>query len=196
MLRAVCTWVSSFASVLGVALVLWPTPNGLNSRQAAWLTALACLFALGLYLDIDKHLKKQPRKYKTPEQINDYMYRWITRGGRVVIFTRDMTWAQERRMENLLEDKARRGELSISLPKHTELTRRLETRGANVFTYEKIGHVPSSRFTIINDGRMDAAVAIGRQIDGVQVIEEFAEGQHPAFAIAEDLTEIIRKLSQ
>jgi hypothetical protein len=142
------------------------------------------------------HWKKQPRRYKTSEEINDYMYRWITRGRRVVIFTRDMTWAQESRTENLLADKAGRGELNICLPKHTELTRRLKTRGAKIFTYEQIGHVPSSRFTIINDGRMDAAVAVGRQIDGVQVIEEFAEGQHPVFAIAQDLAAIIRKLSQ
>ena len=65
-------------------------------------------------------------------------------------------------MENLLKDKAARKELSICLPKHTQLTRKLKTSGADVFTYEEIGHVPSSRFTIINDGRMDAAVAIGR----------------------------------
>ena len=92
MVRPICTWLGSFASVIGFALTLWPAPNGLNSRQAAWLTALAALFLLALCFDLWEHWKKQPHRYNTPEKINDYMYRWITRGGRVVIFTRDMTW--------------------------------------------------------------------------------------------------------
>jgi hypothetical protein len=196
MIRAICTWLGTLASVLGFAHALWPIQANLSLYQAGWLAVVSLVFLVAMFADLREHWRRRPRRYKTPYRINNYMYRWIRHGGRVVVFTRDMSWADETRMENLLVDKARRDELTICLPNHIELTRRLAGAGAKVFTYGDIDHIPASRFTIINDGRMDASVAIGRQIHGTHVIEEYANGEHPVFAVAQDLTAIIRKLSQ
>lgn len=196
MVRPIVTWLGSLASVLGLAKTLWPTETGVSYSQAVALTVLAVVFLFALCFDLWEHWKRRPHKYKSPEKINDYMFRWIYRGGRVVVFTRDMSWAQDRRIENLLLDKAKRNELSICLPQPIELTQKLSAAGAEIFTYENVEHIPLSRFTIINDGRMDASVAIGRQINGTHVIEEFAVGQHPVFAVAKDLTDIIRGLAK
>jgi hypothetical protein len=122
------------------------------------------------------------------------MFRWISQGGRVVVFTRDHTWAHESRIRELLSTKARRDELTICLPADTDLTRSLRSDGAEIIAYPQLGYTPGARFTIINDGRVaGAAVAIGRQIDGIQVIEEFPIGD-PVFAVAKDLVEVLRRI--
>lgn len=65
----------------------------------------------------------QVHAFKTTAEINDYMYNWISKGGRVVIFTRDMSWASDARIKDLLLRKAELEELSICVPKKIPLNR-------------------------------------------------------------------------
>lgn len=132
--------------------------------------------------------------YKTDAEINAYMFRWISKGGRVVVFTRDHSWAREPKIRDLLFTKARNNELAICLPTDTDLSRELRAEGAEIIAYPHLAYTPGARFTIINDGRIaDAAVAIGRQINGIQVIEEFPIGD-PVFAVTKDLVEVLRRV--
>ena len=110
--------------------------------------------------------------------------------GRVAVFTRDMSWAGDAKIAQLLDAKAKRSELVICLPTHIPLTRELEALGAEIYTYQGLGYAPKSRFTVVRFERGDARVAIGRQIGGVHTIETFSVGEHPVFALAEDLVEI------
>ena len=111
-----------------------------------------------------------------------------------MLFTRDHTWAQDPRIRDLLFAKARRAELTICLPTDTDLTRDLRSEGAVIIAYPQLAYTPGARFTIINDGRIaDAAVAIGRQVNGIQVIEEFPIGD-PVFAVTNDLVEVLRRV--
>lgn len=195
MLRIIGTWLGTIASVFGLVYTLWPPGGAVSPRQAAWLTALAVLFIVTLMLDVREHWKRQPKRYKKPGAIVDYMHRWISGGSRVVIFTRDMSWAREPRIRDLLASKAQRSELTVCLPEPIELTDELARHGARIVVYPVLSYVPTSRFTIVNEDRMDARVAIGRQVKGVHVIEEFAAGEHPVFAVAHDLVQIIRRIA-
>jgi hypothetical protein len=195
MLRLLVTWLAAAASVFGLLVTLRPVEQALTGPQGAALALLGSVFLLAAYADIRDHLQRQPKKYKTDVEINAYMFRWISRGGRVVIFTRDHTWARDPKIRDLLSSKARRDELAICLPSETTLTRELRSEGAEIIVYPQLAYTPGSRFTIINDGRIaDAAVAIGRQVNGEQVIEEFPIGD-PVFAVTKDLVEVLRRTS-
>ena len=196
MLRIFISWVSAGASVFGLLFTLWPR-EGLTAAQGAFLGALGLLFLGSACYDILDDLKRRPKRYKDKLKINEYMSRWISQGGRVVIFTRDHTWAHELKLQELLFAKARLNELTICVPSHTDLTQKLRTAGAEIITYSKLDYpTPGSRFTIINDGQSaSASVAIGRKVDGLHVIEEFPSGD-PVFAVTKDIVEILRRIKE
>jgi hypothetical protein len=194
MLRLSLTWLAAAASVFGLLCTVWPADHPLTGMQGALLALLGAVFVLAAYTDIRDHLRRRPKRYRTEIKVNAYMFRWIAKGGRVVIFTRDHHWARETKIRDLLFAKARRNELAICLPADTDLTRELRSEGAEIIVYPQLAYTPGARFTIVNDGRMaDAAVAIGRQVNGVQVIEEFPIGD-PVFAVTKDLVEVLRRV--
>ncbi|MCI0562065.1 MAG: hypothetical protein MN733_26555, partial [Nitrososphaera sp.] len=86
-------------------------------------------------------------------------------------------------------------ELTICLPDRIALADELEREGARVCLYPRLGYTPQSRFTIINKDRMDSQVAVGRRIRDKHVIEEFSLGEHPVFSVANDLVEVISRLT-
>jgi hypothetical protein len=189
--KIVGLWLGTIASLAGLLYSCWP------QQHTIWfttlLTLLVVLVVLLIYNDVANYILRLPHVCASKEQIATYMFNWISRGGRVIVFTRDMTWAIQPNIENLLLAKARQNELTIYMPKPTDLSKKLELAGATVFHYQALNFIPSSRFTIINADRMDAHVAIGGQQDGKHVIEEYRAGQHPVFAVIHDLTEVIRR---
>jgi len=129
------------------------------------------------------------------DQIQDYMLRWIKGGGRVAIFTRDMSWAQKcKKMLAVLRDKAKRGDLVVCCPKRIPLLDHLP--GAEVHVYEEARFTPRARFTIVRFENDEARVAVGRKIGTDHVIEEYAPGDHPAFSMAEDLVRFARAIAE
>jgi hypothetical protein len=132
---------------------------------------------------------------KKGPKIQKYMYNWIENGGKVAILSNDMSWVVNDNMKNMLHVKARNNELDLYLPKEIPLSRELKESGAIVHTFQEIEYIPESRFTIINRGRMDAQVAVGRSKGQIHTIEEFSQGQHPVFHIANDLINILSKFN-
>jgi hypothetical protein len=193
MLRKIGTWLGTIASIFGLLYALWPKTQELTRRQVIVLTLVAIVFLIAMLADIIDHIRHRPRRFRSRDAIIRYMHRWISRGDRVAIFTRDMTWAHGSQTRSLLAEKARRRELTICLPEPIDLTDELAALGAQIVTYADLNHIPASRFTIINVDRGDARVAIGRQVRGVQVIEEFAAGDHPVFYVAQDLVDVLRR---
>jgi len=194
MRQIIVTWLGIVASVFGFVYTLWPARGEVTPYQAAWLTGLAMMFIATLALDIREHWSHRPKRYKKPASIIDYMYSWISSEGRVVIFTHDLSWAGDSRIRELLATKAQRSELTICLPEPIDLTNELARLGARIHTYPSLKYVPTSRFTIIREGREDATVAIGRKVHGVHVIEEFASGEHPVFSVAHDLVQLVSRI--
>lgn len=189
--RRLSTLIGSYLSLLGVILALVLSGAPIGTLAGLLLFTGVAGFLLLLILEIMDYRRDKPRRFKKDHQIVSYLERWIRREGRVAIFSRDMTWASDSQIRNLLISKAAKDDLSIYVPKVTDFVRELESEGAHVYCYPELGYVSKSRFTIVKQGRMDAEVAIGRNIHGVHVVDEFGAGDHPAYALAEDLTEIV-----
>jgi hypothetical protein len=176
-------------------------PTVLLIKKPVWLApvlvfAVLLLTASVVLSELRAWRRSKPMQYPTPEKIRDFMFRWISTEGRVVIHTRDMSWAgQEARIAELLRAKAESGELTICLPHRIPLTDDLEQIGAHVLTYARLGFEPRSRFTIVRHGREDAQVAIGRQVHGVHTIATYSLGEHSVFALAEDLVEFVERIN-
>jgi hypothetical protein len=174
-------------------LVIIPPNEVRPSWHWAVLGASGLAVILLIIFEIYDHITSSPRTYKSEKTINRYMCRWVSSGGRVVIFSRDMSWAGGQMMRDMLFGKAKRNELTIFLEKEIALTDELKSMGARIITYGKLGHVPKSRFTIVDFDKEGARVAVGVYDHGKHVIQEFQNGTHPFFAVAEDMVKFLLK---
>ena len=193
MLNRLLSVLGSIASLFGCVFVFHQPGSPYTTVQAVFLGLALVFSACAIAAEFRSYWQDMPRKYKTPQAIRDYLFRWISVGGRVCIFSNDMSWVQDEEMKEMLRSKAEKDELTIVLPSPIPLTEELKQNGAHIITYAPLKYTPKSRFTIINDGRDGAQIAIGRRIRDVHCIDEFAEGSHPVFAVASDLIEILRQ---
>lgn len=131
-----------------------------------------------IYDPSDKHL------------IQDYMEKWIAPSGRVAVWTRDMTWANNENAKKILRAKARNKELVICQQDETPLSKELKDHGAEIHFYSAAHYSPKTRFTIRNYRRAGASVAIGYQKDGLHYIEEFRSPWESAHPLTEDLVKL------
>jgi hypothetical protein len=158
---------------------------------------LGFLYLFLVWYEISTAEGKRVFKQSEPESIGKYMLHWIAYGGRVAIWTRDMSWANSDKSQSLLRKKAEDGELIICMPAHTDFSKELEAKGAQIYVYGKeLLSDPSARFTIAYYGRDGSKVAIGRAQADKQVVEEFNSGAHPAFQLAYELVQIAKNISQ
>jgi hypothetical protein len=173
-----------------------------SPRDLPWWAVglLLCAIFFFVVLVVLEFLDRRGHRVYTrtdTEGIRRYMHDWIAHGGRVAIWTRDMTWAQNAESLRLLTEKARRRELILCLPELNELVIELKAAGAEVCAYgAKHLESPASRFTIALFGRDGSRVAVGRAEGDTHVIDEFSRGDHPAFHLAEDLIALVRSLSK
>jgi hypothetical protein len=183
----------SLASLVGLLLQFLPSPKDL-SWWAIFLLAFAsfCLF-LFLALEILTYQRRRVFDKGDKEGIKKYMHSWIQHGGRVAVWTRDMSWARNAETRGLLREKSADGELILCMPEEDDFAKELAAEGAEICAYGK-NHLesPASRFTISCFGRDGARVAVGRAEGEAHVIDEFNSGGHPAFYLAEDLVTLVR----
>jgi hypothetical protein len=195
MVRKLVALVASFASMAGLLIAFLPSPGDLPWWAVALLVSATSFFVVLVVLEfLDRRGHRVYTRTDT-EGIQRYMHEWIEHGGRVAIWTRDMTWAQNAESRRLLIEKARRNELILCLPELNELATELEAAGSEVCAYgAKHLESPASRFTIALFGRDGSRVAVGRAEGDTHVIDEFSRGSHPAFHLAEDLITLVRSL--
>ena len=124
--------------------------------------------------------------------IRDYMFRWIKNGGRVAIWTRDMSWVNDQEMKNMLRGKAEADELIVCLPRETTLSQWLGSAGAEVIAYGSL-ESPTSSFTIVNYDRNGSRVAVGRPEGSLHIIQEFSVSDAHVFQLANDLVRLVRQ---
>lgn len=190
--------LGTLASLLGVIYTLRPE-GGLTSWHIRWVIVAIVLFIIAIILDyISAKRKHVFMKYDDNWKVKarKYMYKWIKRTDRVAIFSRDLSWVDDE-IKALLEEKAFNGELIICAPKHTDngLTKSLQEKKATVLTYDSLGYdEPQSRFTIAGYGKGGASIAIAHSPKDYHMIEEYSEG-HPAFFMAKDLIEILKRMN-
>ena len=195
-LRNVLLLFASASSVIALLVNLLPVIDDMPWWGIV-LIALAALFAAILVI-LEMFERPQRRIFRKQDTagILKYMHDWIKHGGRVAIWSRDMSWANNEDTTQLLEVKARRHELLLFLPTASPLSRQLASFGAEVTYYgTNRFESPGSRFTITQYGRDGGSVAVGRARGHNHVIEEFHAGDHPAYHIAADLVGLARSTS-
>ena len=183
----------SLASLIGLLVVFLPYPRDLPWWALSLLISATLFFIVLVVLEFLSHRGRRVYNKNDVEGIRTYMHHWIEHGGRVAIWTRDMSWAQNAEMRGLLREKAKRNELILCLPELNPLATDLVAAGAEVCAYgTQCLESPASRFTIAFFGRDGSRVAIGRADGDTHVIDEFDARNHPAFYLAEDLIELVR----
>ena len=192
-----------FLSMVALLATVYPLVDvDKLTRASASIISIVGVVLIFLYIFLvsyEIYIAEGKRVFKQsdPESIRNYMLHWIAYGGRVAIWTRDMSWAKGDKSQNLLREKAENGELIICLPNHTDFSRELETKGAQIYVYgRELLSDPSARFTIAFYGRDGSKVAIGRAQADKQVVEEFSSGAHPSFQLAYELVQIAKNISQ
>jgi len=187
--------VASFASMAGLLLAFLPSPKDLPWWAVGLVVLATFLFVVLVVLEFFACRGRRVYAKADTEGIRRYMHAWIEHGGRVAIWTRDMSWAQNPKTRRLLAEKARRSELILCLPELNALATELAAAGAEVCAYgARHLESPASRFTIAFFGRAGSRVAVGRAEGDTHVIDEFSSSSHPAFHLAEDLITLARSL--
>jgi len=186
----------SFASLCGLVIMIGRQGKGMTGVHGGVLGIAICVFMLALMQEFCNWRKNRVLTFRKDSAIKQYMYKWISQGGRAVIFSRNLSWVNDEKMTSLLISKAENKELTICLPERISLVEGLETAGAEICVYPELEYIPEASFTIIRQGRMDARVAVGRRIKRKHVIEEFGLGEHPVYHVANDLTRVIIQFSR
>lgn len=130
-----------------------------------------------------------PETYQSGDEqnINSYMCKWLTSGGRAAIFSRDLTWGNSPQTADTLKDKAKKQELVICVAAMNPFLEELQSLGADVHVRPH-GFTPSVSFTIINFDKTTARVAIATQHSKSHVITEYDFRDHqPILSVATDL---------
>lgn len=186
--------VGAFASIWSVIIALLmqlpSLPWGITAVIASVIVFPLLLWAVVAVIKSDAPTKI----FRVADQIGirNYLYRWISNGGRVAVWTRDMSWANDPEIDRLLLSKAQAGELIICLPRAIEKSDYLRDMGAEVVVYG-LWDAPAISFTIINYNRAGSRVAVGRAWGDKHIIQEFSDGEHPAFHMAQDLVRMVRE---
>jgi len=181
----------------GLLLAFLPSPKDLPWWAVTLLVLAVVAFVLLIVLEFFDRPGRRIYAKSDDQGIRRYMHEWIEPGGRVAIWTRDMSWAQNPETRQLLIEKARRNELILCLPKVNDFAAQLAEAGAEVCAYgSSLLESPASRFTIAFFGRDGSRVAVGRAEGDTHVIDEFSDGGHPAFHLAADLVTLARALQR
>jgi hypothetical protein len=183
--------LSAYASILGLYFTVSPFSEKRPNWHWVMLAIFAILCLMVIVREVKNHLARGPKVYGDPKKINKFMRGWVSSGGRALVFSRDLSWARDPETKEVLMKKALAGDLTIYLEKDIPISDEFKRAGANIITYDRSGHIPRSRFTIIDYEKDGARVAIGCSRNGKQIIEEFESGGHPLFAVAEDLAKFI-----
>ena len=195
LVRKLVALIASFASMAGLLVAFLPSPKDLPWWAVTLLVLAVFAFVVLVVLEFSDRHERRVYAKSDAEGIRRYMHEWIEHGGRVAIWTRDMSWAQNPEARRLLLEKARRNELILCLPELSEFAAELARAGAEVCAYgARLLESPASRFTIAFLGRDGSRVAVGRAEGDTHVIDEFSAGGHPAFHLAADLVTLVRAL--
>lgn len=188
------TW-GSFASIIGLFFISPLDYQKLSFNEQLLLLGIIILLIISLIAVIHNYFQNKPKVFSSERSVKEYLHKWIQNGGRTVIFTRDMSWVDDSEIKSMLKRKAEEDELIILMPNKLEKAEEFEVVGAKVIEYPDLKFTPRARFTITNFGRTDAKIAVGKRISSgdkfKHLIEEYDQGSHPYFQLADDLVQMI-----
>jgi hypothetical protein len=90
MLLRIATWLGTITSLIALILALKPVNQPLTAIQGGFITLLTVCFVILVILDIRNFRKSSHHVLKNQNEIIKYMYKWISKGGCVAIFTHEL----------------------------------------------------------------------------------------------------------
>lgn len=191
----------SFASLIGLYIALdsgCSTVMGLNVNYLYYFNVFfSLLVAYFLFLDIYNYYKNCDIVYEGKNKntkINNFMLNWIKDSGKIVIFSRDMTWAGQVDIFNVLSQKSIDREVVLIVSNTNHVVSSLKNNGAEVILYEETGYTPDVRFTIANLDRPDERIAVAHAEQNKHIIHRFYKGKCITFNMAKNLYKTVKML--
>lgn len=138
--------------------------------------------------------KNSPKKYPPNSRgIAADLCKLINASGKTALFSRDLTWASDLQSNayKTLQNKAKRGELTVLCEIANGVASSLSGDGADVHSY--IGKLkdPGSRFSILDYGKPGARLIIGYNDGNKHVIKMYNSASDPALIyLAEDMVKL------
>lgn len=192
-MKPILNWIAAAASLIGLFFTLRPPAGSQSAMQTGFVGLVCIVFGAAAFSDIRAERRRAAKSYKDTAAINNYMYAMLRNSGMCEICSRDASWISEKRIYSLLEDKARRGELTFLVHHGTPQLKALAELGAEVIEYGAFGFDPVTRFTVVNSGNQASSyVAIGRQKPKESHTIEELDSSHPTYSMARDLIRSIR----
>ena len=182
--------LGSTASIYGAVII--------NSGPLAisFYLCFAVLFILTAYF-IVKH-DRDLKICRNDLDIDNEMKKIVSRKGRMLIMTRDMSWCNDNsEIWRSLIKKANDRELEIFMAEETPNSKKLENNGALIKYYGNIGFEPKVRFTLMHYKTPSAKVAIGyKNKDDKHVIQYYRMDTSSPIHLAEDITRLLEKIHE
>ena len=197
MTRAILTNAIVVFTLLATLVVAFDITSIFNSLWKVLIVALlAAAVVVNGVLEIRAARKRGGARigsWRREQRVANYMRKMIASAGTSAIFSRDLSWATGATL-GVLRSKAESHSLTLVLPQEIPISKELASLGATVHYYPKLANPLRSRFTIVDEGKSGYAVAVGRRVGGKHVIEFITEEAHPAYDLAHDLFDIVRKM--
>lgn len=163
---------------------------------------LVFLVFLAIYIlqEIRYFIKNKKIRANTDRQYINFIKAWLSHPGDVAILSYGLSVSKNEEVFDILKNLVKERRLNIAMHSENINSKELRNLGANVYYYEKLDFIPSSRFTIVRYRQDDAKVAIDwekpkplyeNSLDPDRSIVIFRKGQHPFFAAASDLFEFL-----
>jgi hypothetical protein len=86
-----------------------------EQEQSTWkigIAVICIILVFAIVWELVNHVRSSPTRYRffKERRIRRFMRLWLSSGGRAVVFTRDMSWANAANVRDVLFEKAQRQE--------------------------------------------------------------------------------------
>jgi len=165
----------------------------------AFYTIIAILSAILLAKEVITLFQERKRFFKIHEKgkIKSYLVDFIEKAGRTVILSRDLSWV-DASIQSRIEDKARKGDLIIFIPKENDISKKLLRHGADIRYFGELLNDPAdsiikSRFTIVQWDSNSARMTYPKQYHSTHYNFEYVLND-PTMDVSLDLVRLLIRL--
>lgn len=152
------------------------------------------LASISLMYEAMSDYRSSPKKYSpNSPDIAIALCKLIKSSGKAALFSRDLTWASDLQSDayKTLQNKAKRGELTVLCELTNGVASSLSGDGADVHSYNGKLKDPGSRFSILDYGKPGARLIIGYNDGNNHVIQTYNSANDPALIyLAEDMVKL------
>lgn len=196
MLRTILTQLAAFLAVVASIFLANDLKGLIDTPWKLGLGTLVLLVALGAAIwEIIGTFRSGPKRYRgdrRDEKILKHMTKILRTQERCVISSNDLSWVKGE-ARDVLFGKASENSLTLVMPRATELSSKLQAEGALAYYYGDDEFKFASRFTLVNQSRSDAWVAIGHGTRDEHTIRTIDSKDDPAIHLADDLFRLVRR---